>query len=142
MNIIIMGCGRVGARVASIMDAARHKVTVLDINTASFSRLPPAFGGMALLGDGTDEEVLRKAGITEADAFIAVTEGDNRNIMAGQIAKYVFHVPRVICRVYDPLRSDVYDELGLEAISPTTIFADLIAQSISEGAEGTRRQMA
>jgi len=130
MNIVIMGCGRVGAQVAALMDAAKHKVTVVDINTASFSRLPASFGGMALFGDGTDEDALRRAGIEQADAFIAVTQGDNRNIMAAQIAKYVFHVPRVICRVYDPLRKDVYEALGLEAISPTTVFADLIRKRL------------
>jgi trk system potassium uptake protein TrkA len=139
MNIIIMGCGRVGAQVASLMDAAKHKVTVLDVNTSSFSRLPPSFGGMALLGDATDEEVLRKAGITGADAFVAVTEGDNRNIMAGQIAKYVFHVPRVICRVYDPARSDVYDDLGLEAFSPTTVFADMIRKKLDTTPKASRK---
>ncbi len=126
MNIVVMGCGRVGAQVAALMDAAKHKVMVLDITAASFRRLPATFSGMALLGDGTDEEVLRKAGIEQADAFIAVTQGDNRNIMAAQIAKYLFHVPRVICRVYDSLRKDVYEDLGLEAISPTTVFADLV----------------
>jgi len=130
MKIVIMGCGRAGAQIASIMDAAKHKVTVIDINTTSFARLPPTYKGESLFGDGTDEGVLRRAGIEKADAFVAVTEGDNRNIMAGQIAKYVYHVPRVICRVYDPMRKDVYEALGLEAISPTTVFADLIASKL------------
>ncbi len=130
MNIVIMGCGRTGAQLASSMDAAKHKVAVIDISTGSFARLPASFSGVALLGDGTDEEVLRKAGIEQADAFVAVTQSDNRNIMAAQIAKYVFHVPRVICRIYDPLRKDVYEALGLEAISPTTVFAELIKDQL------------
>ena len=130
MNIVIMGCGRTGAQLAANMVAAKHKVTVIDISTSSFARLPASFGGTALFGDGTDEEVLRKAGIEQADAFVAVTQSDNRNIMGAQIAKYVFHVPRVVCRIYDPLRKDVYEAVGLEAISPTTVFADLIMSQL------------
>lgn len=126
MNVVIMGCGRVGAQLASILDSEKHKITVLDINGHSFRRLPPNFSGTALLGDGTDQETLKKAGIHEADAFVAVTEGDNRNAMAAQIAKHIFKVPRVICRIYDPLRKDVYESIGIETISPTTVFAQLL----------------
>jgi trk system potassium uptake protein TrkA len=133
VNVIIMGCGRTGAQIAAILDAGKHKVTVLDLSTGSFTRLPVKYAGMALLGDGTDEEVLRKAGIEQADAFIAVTDSDNRNIMAAQIAKYVFHIARVVCRIYDPLRKDVYEAVGLEAISPTTVFADLIMSKLETG---------
>ena len=121
-----MGCGRVGGKLAAMLDAAGHKVTVLDIDAYSFRRLPPSFSGTALIGNGTDEEMLRKAGIEGADAFIALTQGDNRNVMAAQIAKHVFKVPRVICRIYDPLRKDIYEQLGLESISPTEVFADLL----------------
>jgi len=130
VKIIIMGCGRVGAQLASLLDADGHQVTVLDIDAHSFRRLPPSFGGTALVGDGTDEEMLRKAGITEADAFVAVTQGDNRNVMGAQIAKNIFNVPRVICRIYDPLRKDVYEALGLEAVSPTTVFAQLLRDKL------------
>jgi trk system potassium uptake protein len=125
-SIVIMGCGRVGGKLASMFDAAGHKVTVLDLDAYSFRRLPPTFSGTALIGNGTDEEMLRKAGIEAADAFIALTQGDNRNVMAAQIAKYIFKVPRVICRIYDPLRKDIYEQLGLESISPTEVFADLL----------------
>ena len=130
MKIVIMGCGRVGAQLAGLLDTDGHKVTVLDIDAHSFRRLPPSFGGTALLGDGTDEEMLKKAGIAEADAFVAVTQGDNRNVMAAQIAKHVFSVPKVVCRIYDPLRKDVYEALGLEAISPTTVFAQLLRDKL------------
>ncbi|HEX76648.1 MAG TPA: TrkA family potassium uptake protein [Dehalococcoidia bacterium] len=126
MNVIIMGCGRVGAQLASLLDAEGHKITVLDVDAYSFRRLPPPFGGTALVGDGTDEEVLKKAGIEEADAFVAVTQGDNRNVMAAQIAMHIFGIPKVLCRIYDPLRRDIYEALGLEAISPTTVFAQLL----------------
>jgi len=121
-----MGCGRVGGKLASMFDAAGHKVTVLDLDAYSFRRLPPTFSGTALIGNGTDEEMLRKAGIEDASAFIALTQGDNRNVMAAQIAKNIFKVPRVICRIYDPLRKDIYEQLGLESISPTEVFADLL----------------
>jgi trk system potassium uptake protein TrkA len=130
MKIIIMGCGRVGAQLASLLDAEGHQITVLDIDAHSFRRLPPSFGGTALVGDGTDEEMLKKAGIAEADAFVAVTQGDNRNVMGAQIAKNIFNVKRVICRIYDPLRKDVYEALGLEAVSPTTVFAQLLKDKL------------
>jgi len=130
MNIVIMGCGRVGARLAGLLDKDGHKVTVLDWDAYSFRRLPPEFGGQALLGNGLDEDALKRAGIEEADIFVALTQGDNRNIMSTQIAKHIFNVPRVVCRIYDPLRRDLYETLGLEAISPTTIFADIFKKKL------------
>ena len=132
MNVVIMGCGRVGAQLAVWLDAEEHKVSVLDTDSYSFRRLPASFGGTALLGDATDEEALRRAGIEQADAFVAVTQGDNRNVMAAQIAKHIFHVPKVVCRIYDPLRRDLYETLGLEAISPTTVFAQLLKEKLRE----------
>lgn len=130
MKVVIMGCGRVGAQLAALLDSDGHEVTVLDINSRSFRRLAPTFKGTALLGDGTDEDSLRKAGIEKADAFVAVTAGDNRNVMAAQIAKHIFKVPKVICRIYDPLREEVYRTLGLEAFSPTTVFARLVKEKL------------
>ena len=130
MKVVIMGCGRVGARLAMLLDAEGHLVTVLDTDTYSFRRLPPIFSGTALVGDGTDEESLRKAGIEEADAFVAVTQGDNRNIMAAQIAKHIFNVTKIICRIYDPLRRELYNTLGIEAFSPTTIFAQMLKEKL------------
>jgi trk system potassium uptake protein len=130
MKIILMGCGRVGAQLASLLDADGHKVIVLDNDTNSFRRLPATFGGTALLGNGTDEEALRKAGIQEVDVFIAMTQGDNRNVMACQIAKHIFNVPRVMCRIYDPLREEMYNSLGLETLSPTKIFAQLFREKV------------
>jgi trk system potassium uptake protein TrkA len=130
MNIVIMGCGRVGAQLASILENEDNTVTVVDTNKLSFRRLPPNFKGIALLGDGTDQDILKKAGIQKADAFIAVTEGDNRNVMAAQIAKHLFKVPRVMCRIYDPLRKDVYEIAGIEAISPTTVFAQILRDKL------------
>jgi trk system potassium uptake protein TrkA len=130
MKIIIMGCGRVGAQIARLLEQDGHEITVLDTDAYSFRRLPHDFGGTALLGNGMDEDVLRRAGIEEADVFVAMTQGDNRNVMAAQIAKHIFNVPRVISRIYDPLRQEMYDTLGIEAFSPTTIFAELVKEKI------------
>ena len=130
MKVVIMGCGRVGAQLATLLDKEGHQVTTLDIDAYSFRRLPPEFGGTALIGNGVDEEALKKAGIEEADAFVAVTQGDNRNVMASQIAKHIFNVPKVVCRIYDPLRRDLYITLGLEAISPTTVFAQMLKEKL------------
>ncbi len=130
MNVVIMGCGRVGAQLAALLDADGHSVTVLDTDAYSFRRLPPDFNGTALIGNGLDQEVLKRAGIEKADAFVAVTQGDNRNVMAAQIAKHIFNVPKVTCRIYDPLRRDLYQTLGLEAISPTTIFAQMLKEKL------------
>ena len=130
MKIVIMGCGRVGARLAGLMDAEGHTVTVLDTDAYSFRRLPPTFSGTALIGSGADEEALKRAGIEEADVFIALTQGDNRNVLAAQIAKHIFNVPRVISRIYDPLREEMYSTLGLETISPTVVFAQLLKDKL------------
>ena len=132
MKVIIMGCGRVGAWLAGLLDADGHSVTVLDIDAYSFRRLPSTFNGTALVADGTDEESLKRAGIEEADAFVAVTQGDNRNLMAAQIAKHTFNVPKVICRIYDPLRQELYSTLGLEAFSPTTILAQMLKEELEK----------
>jgi trk system potassium uptake protein TrkA len=130
MKIMIMGCGRVGARLASLLDEDSHEVTVLDNDVYSFRRLPSTFGGSALFGNGIDEEALKKAGIEDMDVFVAMTQGDNRNVMACQMAKYIFNVPRVMCRIYDPLREEMYSALGLETLSPTKIFAQLFREKL------------
>lgn len=130
MKVVIMGCGRVGAQLASLLDADGHEITILDVDAYSFRRLATTFGGTALIGNGVDEAALRRAGIEGADVFVALTQGDNRNVMAAQIAKHIFNVPRVICRIYDPLRQELYDTLGIEAFSPTTIFAQLVKEKI------------
>lgn len=130
MKAVIMGCGRVGAQLADMLDAEGHEVTVLDIDALSFKRLSPTFGGTALIGNGIDQEALKRAGIERTNVFVAVTQGDNRNIMAAQVAKHIFNVPRVICRIYDPLRQEIYEMLGIEALSPTTVFAQLLKDKI------------
>ena len=131
MKIVIMGCGRVGAQLATMLDAEGHQVTVMDMDPAAFKRwLPDTFKGEALIGNGIDIDSLKRAGIEQADAFAAVTQGDNRNVMAAQIAKHMFNVSKVVCRVYDPIRQEIYNTLGLETISPTTVGARLLKEAI------------
>ena len=131
MNIVILGCGRVGARLATMMDREGHSISVIDYSSEAFRRLEPNFSGSTMVGNGVDEEVLIRAGIKEADAFVAVTNGDNRNIMASQIAKEIFNVKKVVCRIYDPIRESTYNELGLETICPTVIGAQMLFDAIS-----------
>ena len=130
MKVLIMGCSRVGAHLASLLEIDGHEVTLLDVDSSSFGKLSHTFRGNALLGDGTDEDSLRRAGIEGMDAFIALTEGDNCNIMAAQIAKSVFNVPKVICRVYDPIREELYRELGLDTVCPTTLLAESLRKRL------------
>lgn len=130
MKVVIMGCGRVGARVAGILDHTGNEVTVIDTDSRAFRRLPAGFGGETIIGTGIDEDILRKAGIEEADAFIAVTNGDNRNIMAAQVARLIFQVPEVVCRIYDPVREDTYRRLGLTTVCPTTTMSAIVLDHV------------
>lgn len=127
-----MGCGRVGAELAGILEAEGHDVTVLDIEPYAFRRLPPTFRGRKVVGNGIDSEKLVAAGIEDSDAFVVVTQGDNRNIMAAQIAKHVFNVPRVVCRIYDPLREEIYRAMGIQTVSPTKVGASLLRDALQE----------
>jgi trk system potassium uptake protein TrkA len=131
VKVVILGCGRVGATLATQLYKAGHTVSVIDNNTDAFQRLDPEFQGERFIGNGVDEDVLRRAGIENADAFVAVTNGDNRNIMASQIAKEIFHIQKVVCRIYDPIRQSTYNDLGIETISPTIIGANFIFKALS-----------
>jgi trk system potassium uptake protein TrkA len=135
MNVIIVGCGRVGARVASILSHNGHDVTVIDTNPAAFRRLAKEYRGDTIIGTGIDEDVLRSAGIAQADAFVAVTNGDNRNIMASQVARNIFDVPEVVCRIYDPVREDTYRRLGLSTVCPTTTMSAIILDHVIGGGD-------
>ena len=138
MKIVIVGCGRVGANLAVLMardPKQANEVIVIDQNSEAFERLGQDSRGRinAVTGDGTDEDVLRRAGLEDADAFVAVTAGDNRNIMAAQIAQRVFHVDKVVCRIYDPIRTEVYRKLGLDVFCPTVEGAATIRRIIKNG---------
>jgi trk system potassium uptake protein TrkA len=130
MKVVIMGCGRVGARIAAILDHNGHDVAVIDLDSRAFNRLPADFGGETIIGTGIDEDVLRQAGIEDATAFVAVTNGDNRNIMAAQVARLVFEVPEVVCRIYDPVREDTYRRLGLTTVCPTTTISAIVLDQV------------
>ena len=125
LKLVIVGCRRVGSQIAADMDRSGHEVVIVDRDPNAFSRastrgvLTREFKGDQVVGNGTDADVLRRAGIEHADGFVAVTEGDNRNIMASQIAKHVFKVPHVVARIYDPERAEAYEKLGLHTICPT-----------------------
>ena len=126
MKLVIVGCGRVGAALAEAFDNSGHEVIILDTSTRAFDRLSGEFKGQAVRGDGTDEDVLRKAGTEGADAFLAFTEGDNRNVMAAQLAAEELGVPRVIAKINDPLRAKAYAELGIATLCRTTMLTDAI----------------
>lgn len=136
MKVLIVGCGRVGSRLAQEFDREKHDVTIVDNSPGAFNRFASRgvfddkFGGTFVVGDGTEAELLRRAGAETADWFIAVTQGDNRNIMAAQIAQNVFQVPKVVCRIYDPIRADVYSKLGLSVFCPTIEGAATVRQMI------------
>lgn len=131
MNIVILGCGRVGAVLATMMDRNGHTVSIIDQSSDAFQRLSNDFGGNLIIGNGVDEDVLVRAGIREADAFIALTNGDNRNIMASQIAREIFKVKKVMCRIYDPIREETYRGLGLETVCPTLLGAQMFFDSLT-----------
>lgn len=136
MKAMIVGCGRVGAALADRLSSAGHQVTILDTSTQAFSRLSPAFAGSSLRGDGTDEDVLRRAGLAGSDLFVALTEGDNRNVLMAQLARETFAIPKVITKINDPVRAEAYASLGLATLCRTTLLADAIAEYIGEPGSG------
>jgi len=131
MKIVVMGCGRVGEQLARILADEGHDVVVIDYNPAALERLGPGFKGRTVLGVGFDREVLIKAGIEQADAFAATSSSDNANIIAARIARHIFHVPRVVVRLYDPRRADIYRRLGLVTICSTTWGAERIRELLT-----------
>jgi trk system potassium uptake protein TrkA len=133
MKTVIMGCGRVGAELATLLDREGQEVVILDIDPDAFGQLPTDFKGSCVVGNGIDQDVLQRIGLAEADAFVAVTPGDNRNVMASQVAKHIFDVPKVVCRIFDPIRQELYRSLGLETISPTKEVARLLKQALEGG---------
>jgi trk system potassium uptake protein len=132
MRYLIVGCGRVGSALAKLLDADGHEVIVVDENPAAFKRLGSTFRGHVVVGTGIDYDVLKRAGAAGADGFVAVTDGDNRNIMAGLIAQRMFKIQRVVCRIYDPPRGQMYRELGIQTVVPTTVGAKLIRDTLME----------
>lgn len=128
MNIIIMGCGRVGEQLSYLLLNEGHQVTVIDLDPLALERLGPNYKGRKVNGVGFDQDVLISAGIESADAFAATSSSDNANIIAARIARNHFRVPRVVARLYDPRRAEVYRRLGLLTISSTTWGAERIRE--------------
>ncbi|HEY4442342.1 MAG TPA: TrkA family potassium uptake protein [Candidatus Elarobacter sp.] len=132
MRYLIVGCGRVGSTLAKLLVADKHDVVVVDENPAAFKRLGNRFGGQVEVGTGIDYDVLKRAGADRADGFVAVTDGDNRNVMAALIAQKMFRIPKIVARIYDPPRGQLYRELGIETFSPTTIGAQIIRDRLQD----------
>jgi len=132
MNIVILGCGRVGSTLARHLANEGHRVTIIDRSSDAFRRLGTKFKGQKVVGTGLDQDTLRKAGIEDADAFVAVTQGDNTNIMAAQIAQNVFSIKKVLTRLYDPIRAEAYRELGIDTICTTTLVSGLFHSALIE----------
>lgn len=132
MYVIIVGCGRVGSELAKLLSGEGHNVIIIDKNQSSFERLGNTFNGLTLVGNGFDLSLLKQAGIEKADAFCALTNGDNTNLISAQVAKKIFKVPKVIARIYDPQRAHIYTALGLDIISGTVLFSAMIRDKIIE----------
>ena len=126
MRYLIVGCGRVGSTLAKLLDADNHEIVVIDENPGAFKRLGQKFKGHVIVGTGIDYDVLKRAGAASADGLIAVTNGDNRNIMAALIGQRLFRIKKIVARIYDPTRGMMYRDLGIETVCPTTVGAKLI----------------
>ena len=133
MYIIIIGCGRVGSQLALMLAQEKHDIVVIDRDSDAFKHLGASFNGIRLQGYGYDEEALQKAHIERCDAFAAVTDLDNANIMACEVASKLYHVPRVVARVYNPESISTFEELGLEYVFGTNIVAQTIMDKIVQG---------
>jgi trk system potassium uptake protein TrkA len=133
MNVVVVGCGRVGSQLATMLSVEGHNVTVIDRNDEAFKRLGSTFNGVTIKGLGFDEEVLIDAGIREADAFAAVTDLDNTNLMAAEVARKLFGVKHVVARLYNPQRERTYQQLDLDYVCGTTLVAENLLEKIHAG---------
>ena len=134
MKAVIVGCGRVGAGLADEFDRAGWQVLIIDRLSAAFDRLPSSFGGTALRGDGTDEDTLRRAGAEGADLFLALTEGDNRNIMAAQLGIEALGALQTIAKVNDPVRAEAYAHLGIATLCRTNLMMTSVLGHLGQAA--------
>jgi trk system potassium uptake protein TrkA len=135
VHIVIMGCGRVGSTLALSLESRGHSVAVVDRNGESFRRLGSDFTGLTITGEGFDRQVLTAAGIERADGFAAVSSGDNSNIISARVARETFGVQRVVARIYDPKRAEVYERLGIPTVATVRWTADrMLRQLVPEGA--------
>ena len=133
VNVIVVGCSRVGSQLATMLSVEGHNVIVIDRDEDAFKRLGNTFNGVTLRGLGFDEDVLETAGIRECDAFAAVTDLDNTNLMAAEVARKIFAVPHVVARLYNPVRERTYQQLGLDYVCGTTLVAEHLLDKIMSG---------
>ncbi|MGI9125029.1 MAG: potassium channel family protein [Mycobacterium sp.] len=138
MRVVVMGCGRVGASLAEALARLDHEVAIIDRNASAFYRLSPEFTGEQILGMGFDREVLLRAGIERADAFAAVSSGDNSNIISARVAREMFGIQRVVARIYDAKRAAVYERLGIPTIATVPWTTDRLLNTLTHEAETTR----
>jgi len=136
VKVVIVGCGRVGAGLAEAFDNNGNDVVVVDLSTRAFDRLSAEFKGQAVRGDGTDEDVLRRAGAEGCDIFLALTEGDNRNVMAAQVAMEKLSVGKAMAKINDPVRAAAYADLGIATVCRTTMMTDAILGFLGLGDTG------
>jgi trk system potassium uptake protein TrkA len=130
VHVVIMGCGRVGSTLARTLEKRGHTVAVIDQNADAFRRLSPNFSGRTITGMGFDQEVLIEAGIEQAEAFAAVSNGDNSNILAARVARENFGIENVVARIYDPGRAEVYQRLGIPTVATVRWTADQMARRL------------
>ncbi len=130
MHVIIAGCGRVGSELATNLQRLGHSIAIVDKNRKAFERLKPDFSGKTIVGFAFDREVLTEAGIEEANAFAAVTSGDNSNILAARVAKDHYRVSQVVARIYDPRRAQIYQRLGIQTVATVRWTTDQILRSM------------
>ncbi|XOQ43044.1 MAG: RCK N-terminal domain-containing protein [Clostridium sp.] len=131
MNVLIIGCGRLGSRLAEILDEQGHDVTIVDINPDSFHRLKKDFSGITIVGMPMDSKVLRSAGVEGCDAMAVVTSDDNLNITVSQMAREFFGIENVVARISDPLREDIFKRFGLNTVCPTNLAGDAMATALT-----------
>ncbi|MCW2598635.1 MAG: potassium transporter TrkA [Frankiales bacterium] len=130
MHVVIMGCGRVGSALAKSLESAGHSVAIVDRDAGAFRRLPPEFIGQRVTGIGFDRDTLVEAGIEKAEAFAAVSSGDNSNIIAARVARETFGVENVVARIYDPRRAEVYQKLGIPTVATVRWTADQVIRRL------------
>lgn len=133
MNVIVAGCGRVGSQLATLLSVEGHNVVVIDRDEKSFQRLGSTFNGVTLKGLAFDEDVLQEAGIRECHTFAAVTDLDNTNLMAAEVARHIFNVPHAVARLYNPIRERTYQQLGLDYVCGTTLVAETLLDKVKAG---------
>jgi trk system potassium uptake protein len=142
MNVVIMGCGRVGGELTVQLAKAGHRVAIVDKRAEAFDRLPPGFEAQKVVGVGYDRDVLEEAGIKEAEAFIAVSNGDNSNILSARVAREYYHVPRVVARIYDPKRAEIYERLDIPTIASVRWAAKQILMMLFHPREELKESLA